>query len=142
MIYLDTGCLVKLYFPEPESARVADLVSGEPMAFIGLHELELANALELKLFRKEARAAQVRAVAAFIEEDSRTGVLHRASLAWDDVLRDAHSLARSHTRTVGCRSLDILHCAAARALRTSAFLTTDVRQRKLALAIGLHSPVV
>src|SRR5262249_11780096 len=61
MIYLDTGCLLKLYYPEPESARVARLVGASPIAFIALHELELSNALELKLFRRDARAPQVAA---------------------------------------------------------------------------------
>jgi len=29
MIYLDTGCLVKLYYPEPDSASVAAAVFGK-----------------------------------------------------------------------------------------------------------------
>ena len=60
MIYLDTGCLLKLYYPEPDSAAVARLVSGKIIAFSSLHELEMTNALHLKAFRKEARATQVR----------------------------------------------------------------------------------
>jgi len=140
VIYLDTGCLVKLYYPEPDSVRVARVVAGEVIVLLGLHDLELTNAIELKLFRKEARPAQARATAALLEADVAAGVLHRPSLPWDDVLREATSLARSKTRAVGCRSLDILHCAAARFLAPTAFVTTDVRQRKLALAIGLHCP--
>lgn len=46
MIYLDTGCLLRLYYPEPESPRVAKLVAVDTIAIVGLHELELANALE------------------------------------------------------------------------------------------------
>ena len=142
MIYLDTGCLLKLYYPEPESARVAALVSGETMAFVALHELEVANALELKLFRKEATAKQVHATHAMIDTDARGGVLHRPTVPWDDVLRDATSLAKAHTRVLGCRSLDVLHCAAARLLSATSFVTTDSRQRRLASKIGLTCPVV
>lgn len=29
MTYLDTGCLVKLYYPEPESLAVATRVAGK-----------------------------------------------------------------------------------------------------------------
>ncbi len=141
MIYLDTGCLLKLYYPEPESAAVAGLVHGQPIAYLVLHELELWNALELKLFRKEARSSQVRAVQGLVEEDVRAGTLHRAALAWEDVLEQAKSLARAHTRRLGCRSLDILHCAAAHLLSASAFVTTDDRQRRLATAIGLSCPL-
>jgi hypothetical protein len=39
VVYLDTGCLVKLYYLEPESAAVAAAVVGEPIAFTLLHEL-------------------------------------------------------------------------------------------------------
>jgi predicted nucleic acid-binding protein len=142
MIYLDTGCLLKLYYPEPDSPRVAKLVSGQPIAFVAVHDLEISNALELKLFRKEARPAQVRATGTLIEDDVRSGTLHRASVPWDDVWADARALAKSHTRSFGCRSLDIVHCAAARSLAVAAFITTDARQRRLALAMGLVCPSV
>jgi predicted nucleic acid-binding protein len=139
---LDTGCLIKLYYPEPESLRVQRLVSGESIAFVALHELELSNALELKIFRKEASGAQVRKTSALLDEDVRQGILHRPSVSWGDLLEDATSLAKSHTRALGCRSLDILHCAVARALRASAFVTSDARQRRLAIKMGLACPVV
>lgn len=142
MIYLDTSCLVKLYYPEPDSRKMAKLVDGEVIAFVPLHGLELANALELMLFRKEAKPAQVRGTHALIEADLRAGVLHRPPIVWEDVLEDATTLARAHTRTIGCRSLDMLHCAAARRLSATAFLTTDARQRRLALAMSLHCPSV
>ena len=142
MIYLDTGCLLKLYYPEPESPRVARISRGHPIAFLSLHELELLNALELKLFRKEGRPAQVRAVRALLAEDLRTGTLHRPAVAWDDVLEESKALAQSFTRKLGCRSLDILHCAAARRLSVTAFITTDTRQRRLAAAVGLTCPAV
>lgn len=142
MIYLDTGCLLKLYYPEPESPRVASLVAGKVIAFILLHELELSNALELKILRKEATVAQVQLTTALIQGDVRSGILHRPVLVWEDVLREAMSLARGHTRTLGCRSLDILHCAAAQSLSAVSFVTTDTRQRKLAMKMRLDCPSV
>ena len=142
MIYLDTGCLLKLYNPEPESAKVAAMATGQSIAFLALHDLELFNALELKLFRREARSSQVRAVQALVAEDLRSGTLHRPALRWDDVMEEAKALALSHTRKLGCRSLDILHCSAARALSVTAFVTTDDRQRRLAASIGLACPLV
>lgn len=142
MIYLDTGCLLKLYFPEPDSARIVKLVSRSAIAFVALHDLELSNALELKAFRKEASAKQIKATSALIEQDALAGVLYRPSLIWEDVLRDATLLAKAHTRRLGCRSLDILHCASAFNLSATSFVTTDARQRQLALKMGLHCPNV
>lgn len=64
MIYLDTGCLVKLYYPEPDSPTVATLVAGKPICFNPLHELEFTNALHLKLFHRSATPNQVQAALA------------------------------------------------------------------------------
>jgi hypothetical protein len=50
---------------------------------------------------------------------------------------DAVALAAHHTAAVGCRSLDILHCAVAKALAVTDFVSTDGRQTRLAQAIGL-----
>ena len=142
MIYLDTGCLLKLYYPEPESPRIVKLVSGKTIAFVALHELELSNALELKVFRTEATSAQTRMTSALVEEDARAGILYRPSLIWDDVLSEATLMAKAHTPALGCRSLDILHCAAAHSLSATSFVTTDARQRKLALKVGFACPRV
>lgn len=142
MIYLDTGCLLKLYYPEPESTKVAHLVSGQVIALASLHDLELSNALELKLFRKEAKPSQIRATVALVEADVRAGTLHRVAVDWDEVLRNARDFSRAHTRATGCRSLDIVHCAVASHIASAAFVTTDARQRRLALAIGLACPIV
>ncbi|MBI2899117.1 MAG: type II toxin-antitoxin system VapC family toxin [Planctomycetes bacterium] len=142
MIYLDTGCLLKLYYPEPDSPAVVRAVSGQLIALVPVHELEIANALELKLFRKEARPSQTRATHALVEQDVRAGILHRPPVNWEEALRDATTLARAHSRALGCRSLDILHCAIARHLAAKTFITTDRRQRRLATAIGLACPAL
>ena len=59
MTYLDTGCFVKLYYPEPDSAKVVALIQGKILGYTPLHELEFLNALQLKFFSKSATAAQV-----------------------------------------------------------------------------------
>jgi predicted nucleic acid-binding protein len=47
MNYLDTGCLVKLYYPKPESASVAAAVFGKVFIFSSLHDIELTDARQL-----------------------------------------------------------------------------------------------
>ncbi len=137
MIYLDTGCLVKLYYPEPESQKVAAFVTGKPVCFNPLHKLEFTNALHLKLFHQSATPAQVQAAAALVELDLKAGVLVAAAADWEEVFRAASDLARLHSAAFGCRSLDVLHCAAAMKMEASEFLTTDARQKLLAAAMGL-----
>ena len=57
MTYLDTGCFVKLYYPEPDSAKVVALIQGKPICCTPFHELEFVNALQLKVFFNSATAA-------------------------------------------------------------------------------------
>jgi predicted nucleic acid-binding protein len=142
VIYLDTGCLVKLYYPEPESQKVASFVKGKPICFTPLHELEFANALRLKLFHRSATPTQVHAALELVEGDVKSGVLLPIAANWDKIFRAASDLARQQTGSFGCRSLDVLHCAAAMVLEASEFLTTDTRQKQLAAAIGLKLGVI
>jgi len=142
VIYLDTSCLVKLYYPEPESARVAALVQSKPVCHISLHELEFHNALQLKVFAGTATASQAAVALAMVAADLQAGVLVSPHLEWHDIFAEAVRLADQNTGTIGCRSRGILHCAAARILNASEFVTTDARQKKLAAALGLNLVVV
>lgn len=138
MTYLDTGCFVKLYYPETDSAQVIALIQGKSICHTPLHELEFVNALQLKVFLKNATPQQVAAARALVEADLKSGVLASAGGDWPNIFREAVKLAEQHTGTVGCRSLDILHCAAAKVLAATEFISTDTRQKKLATAMGLN----
>ena len=137
MIYLDTGCLVKLYYPEPDSQKVTALVVGKPICFNPLHELEFTNALHLKLFHHSASPAQVQAALGLVRVDVKSGVLLPAVANWEKIFRSATELAQQHSGSFGCRSLDVLHCAAALVLGAGEFVSTDARQQQLASAMGL-----
>jgi hypothetical protein len=58
-------------------------------------------------------------------------------LPWPVVLRVAAHYSEQHSATIGTRSLDIMHVAAAKALRVLEFVSFDGRQRALAVAVGL-----
>ena len=138
MTYPDTGCFVKLYYPEADSAQVIAKIQGKSICYTPLHELEFVNALQLKIFFKNATAQQVTAARALVETDLKAGVLTSAGGDWPNIFREAVKLAEQHTGVIGCRSLDILHCAAAKILAATEFITTDARQKKLTAAIGLN----
>ncbi|PWU12483.1 MAG: PIN domain protein [Verrucomicrobia bacterium] len=138
MTYLDTSCLVKLYYPEPDSARVAGLVAGKTICYTQLHELEFQNALQLKVFLKGATPSQIAAANGLIQTDLLSGVLVAPAENWEEILAEAVKLSQNHTSRLGCRSIDILHCAAAAVVGAAEFMTGDTRQRQLAQAIGLN----
>lgn len=137
MIYLDTGCLVKLYYPEPDSAAVAARVAGRSIFYTPLHELELTNALNQKRFHGQATERQATAALGLIQADLASGVLVAPTSVWQTHFRSAVQLSMSHTPSIGCRSLDILHCAIAADFQAAEFITTDGRQSRLAQAMGL-----
>jgi len=138
VIYLDTGCLVKLYYPEPNSPRIAQLVSGKTICFTPLHRLEFTNALSLKMFFQSATSAQVQSATDLVDADLQSGVLHRTTSNWETIFEAAAKLSKLHSFSIGCRSMDVLHCAAAQVLEAMEFVTTDQRQKRLAVAIGLN----
>ncbi len=61
-----------------------------------------------------------------------------ASGQWTEIFKEATKLAEQRSAGTGCRSLDVLHCAVAKALGAAEFISSDSRQKKLALAIGLN----
>jgi predicted nucleic acid-binding protein len=137
VLSLDTGCLVKLTYPEAKSASVAEAVAGETIGFTALHALELTTALQAKVFRSEATREQADAAHAAVEEDLASGKLVRLDCDWAAAWKEAQTLAFQHAATTGCRALDTLHCAVARALAAREMLTTDARQTTLATAAGI-----
>jgi predicted nucleic acid-binding protein len=137
--YLDTGLLVKLYVPEPESAQVAELVNAAPAVILSpLHRLEMTLALTAKQARGELTPAQTARALERIAEDIAARRFRAPPCDWPAVLDLARVLGEKHGVSTPARSLDVLHVAAARHLRAAAFVTSDKKQRAFALAAGLE----
>jgi hypothetical protein len=80
------------------------------------------------------RPSEARAATAAFRVDVHNGVFAMLALP-EEVF--THQLATRWTARLGTRSLDIIHVAAAIALRADAFQTFDDRQSKLAKAARL-----
>jgi predicted nucleic acid-binding protein len=137
-VYVDTSFLVSLYSPDANSAAAARAMQAFPAdRFVtAFGELELVNALGLRLFRKEIAAAQAKSSWKDFESDLRDGVFHLRALtelAFERALR----LSRQTTPRLGTRSADVLHVAAALELSVDRLYSFDERQRKLARAVRL-----
>jgi predicted nucleic acid-binding protein len=135
MIYLDSSCLLKLFWPEPESDGVIAAISRESAVVISsLAELETLiqlNAAHLggdyglpQLRRLEAQLALLRKRAPY-EFRTLPGSVFPAAL-------------RQHRNSAGthCRCVDRLHLAAMEELKISRLMTNDERQAKAAVAAG------
>ena len=137
--YADSSFLVSCYISDANTPQTKAylLQTGEPLAFCALHALEVRNAFKLGGFRGLLGAAESNAARANLESDLRSGRLVKKPVNWPVVFRIAARFSDQHTTTVGTRSLDILHVAAAKALRAVEFVSFDGRQRTLAAAVGL-----
>lgn len=137
--YFDSGVVVKLYVAEltsPEAIRIVASYA-TPYALTYWQELEVKNAIRLKCFRNEiAEAEMVQSLAAF-EQDIATGRWERPVYSTFAVEQKAHELSAIHSVMIGCRTLDIIHIAAAIVLGASDFVSFDARQAALGTQAGL-----
>jgi predicted nucleic acid-binding protein len=135
MIYIDSSCLLKTLWEEPESAAVREAIAGEDQAVVsGLTELETEVQLRARWLggastkrRYEtyrAKLASFRNLAPFDFRDLPGGVFRRA-------IQQHVSKEKLH-----CRSLDRLHLAAMDELGVKRLLTNDHKQAATARAFG------
>ena len=101
-----------------------------------LGELEVVNALGLRVFRKEITRVQAQSSLSDFEKDLRDGVFQLRGLP-DAVFDRARDLSRQTTPKLGTRTADLLHVAAALELSVEYLFSFDERQRKLARAVRL-----
>jgi hypothetical protein len=137
--YFDSAIIVKLYVKEATSPDAIRLVSAytAPYALTQWQALEVKNAIRLKAFRAEITAAEMnRSIAAF-ERDIATGRWQRPTYTAATIEQKADELSAGHSAILGCRTLDIIHVAAALVLGAKEVVTFDTRQAALAKQAGL-----
>ncbi len=139
--YADTSFLVSLYILDTNSALAATQMKQAklPILLTPFGELELTNAILLRLFRRELLPSKVKAARALVRMDIEDGVLLLKPLA-AAVYERAKQIARRRTPRLGARTLDVLHVASALVSGADTFYTFDRTQGKLAKAEGLTVP--
>lgn len=100
-------------------------------------ELEVFNALELRLFRKEMSREVVDACAENFRGDLRAGVFDLRAVP-ESAFQRARGLSRQSTARLGTRASNLLHVACALELGASGFYSFDNQQRKLAESVKLR----
>ena len=139
IVYADTSFLFSLYVPDANSSAAAGMMRRikPPLLTTDFAEFELTNALNWRIFRKELRASQEQAVLLAFSRDVHAGVVRIVPIS-AATFAHARRIARTQTRLLGNRSLDVLHVASALALRAHSFCTFDKNQARLAAALGLR----
>ena len=137
-MYADPSFILSLYSPDANSATAAHTMqasSGDRFVTT-FGELEVVNAMGLRIFRKEVSPAQAQSSLIEFEKDLRDGVFQLRGLT-DQVLERAHQLSRQTTAKLGTRTADLLHLAAALELGVDCLYSFDLHQRKLAQTLRL-----
>ena len=140
MVYVDTSVLVKLYVKEAYSRKASDWIrtNNEAIPKTIFHELEFTNAIQLKLFRKEMNEKQAGIVLRRFNEHEKEGIFYTPHFNWSDVLNHSLALSNTHTKSIGSRSLDIIHVASALSMGADRFFTFDTKQAQLASSAGIQ----
>jgi predicted nucleic acid-binding protein len=138
-VYADTSFLVSLYVLDANSERAATQIQQAklPILLTTFGELELTNAISLRLFRRELTPSKAQAARALVHKDLADGVLLTKPLTMSN-FEKAMRMARRRTPQLGTRTLDILHVASALELRAEKFYTFDHNQARLAKAEGMN----
>jgi len=137
--YVDSSVLVKLYVTEPNS-HVADALVrrlSAPTPLTHIQELEIRNAVRLKQGRGELTAAEAQAALGDFQSDIGAGRYERPAYDLASTFDQAEILSQRYAAATNCRSLDLLHVAAAVKIGTREFVSFDARQRAAAHAAGL-----
>jgi predicted nucleic acid-binding protein len=139
MLYLDTSAFLKLHVREAGSEAVQKLVvaQSQPLPVWDTLEMEFANALWLKVFWKEIKEADARRQLVLFEDRRKRGQYFTAELSRSRLL-DRFRVLAARTPETGCRTMDVMHVAAALELEAVMLVSFDERQRRLAELAGLR----
>ena len=138
--YADPSAILKLYLNEPESRAMTlwrSKATG-PLSVTHHGRVELVNGIALAAHRTLIDDRAFAAALAALDDDFEQGRYTQVDLLWRAALKRAGDLSRSFSRTLGTRSLDVLHVASALELGFRFFLTFDTRQQNLARTVGLR----
>ncbi len=139
-IYLDTSALIKLYIIENGSVLINEITAknAAPLPVWALHIIEFHNALKLKVFREELIAEEAGYLSTLFKERKKAGIYYTPELDREDHT-DLCLKYTDFSSKFGCRSLDIMHVAAASLFKVDQFITFDSRQADLAKEVGLNT---
>jgi predicted nucleic acid-binding protein len=139
-VYVDASFLVSAYAADGNfeaAVQAMESSSRDPFVLTVFCELEVVNALELRLFRKEMTRQQLDLCLSNFDADVRGGILRLHAMP-ESVFHRARQLSLQTTANLGNRAGDILHVAAALELGAEGFYSFDERQRNLARSMRLR----
>ena len=137
-LYLDTSCLLKTLFVEPESGRVLELCAAEERVVVStLAHLEAVVQIGARVAGGSLSARAARSLRRRL--DTLLGMSPYEIAAFPAVAMElAEKQIRLGRSSAHCRTLDRLHLGIVVALGLERVLTNDLAQARAATALGLR----
>lgn len=141
MIYADASFIVALFVREDEHWQRAWLwwraEQGPILTVTRLGIFEAENTVRALVVAREIRPVEGRQALEGIRRARLEGVFNQRAVAEHQLFPAAARLSQHHTTNAAFGALDILHVASALHLKSSRFLSFDLRQSVLAAREGL-----
>jgi predicted nucleic acid-binding protein len=136
-VYADTSFLVPLYLFDRHTMNAETRMTTRPtVLFTPFHRAELTHAIYQHVFRRHISDREAQLAFLNLEQDVSGGLWTLADQPLT-VLNRCIQLAHKHVASLGVRTLDSMHVAAALELGATHFWTFDQRQARLAEVAGL-----
>ena len=137
-LYLDTSCLLKLIWNEPESTKTQEIVAAENRVVISsLAKLEVLVQIQRRFQTQQLTKSGATELVALLASMF-------ASAPFDFRLCPSHLMEEAEKQiqpvitSAYCRTLDRLHLAAATVFGLKRLLTNDETQARAAKALGFE----
>jgi predicted nucleic acid-binding protein len=139
VVYADSSFLVSLLVKDRNSdpAKSYLALNPETVSFTSFSKSETQHAIRTMAFQRNITFEEMSRALLQFEHDETEGFFTFVKIDNDLLFAKADQLSNRHALEIGVRYLDTLHVASALLTKASRLLTFDVRQRKLAKAVGL-----
>jgi predicted nucleic acid-binding protein len=137
--YADSSFLVSLFIKDGNSALAKRYLVRNPgaVSVTRFSKCETEHAIRTLALKKQITLDEMARALFQFEHDEAEGFFRSEALEADTLFLKTAQLSNRHALEIGVRYLDTIHVASALLLNAAHFLTFDLRQRKLARAIGL-----
>ena len=138
-LYLDTSCLLKVFFPEPETTTTVALIARESHVVISsLARLEALVHIHGRVAAKMLSAAAARRLIERFDQILQEEPYELVPCP-PSIIEIAETQVRPAVKSAYCRTLDRLHLAAVQALGVHRLLTNDETQARAARGLGFET---
>jgi predicted nucleic acid-binding protein len=137
-VYLDTSCLLKMFFPEPETEWVLERVQHEDSVIVSdLTRLEMISQVHARVEGGSLSRSRARTMLAHLDQMLTREPFELVAFT-ASALEAAEQQARQLAKGRHCRTLDRLHLTLLQEQGINRLLTNDEAQARAARALGLQ----